>query len=365
MHRVLILPVVAALLLVPGGVFGADPQPYTVTLRPTGDAALDQALHDASQLEALREKAPVGPFALVIRARDDAGRFQTVLDSFGYYASKVAVTVDGRQLDESDVPDLLRQAPADPPVLVVASFDPGPLFHLGRLTIEGDAPPAARDQLGLKPGAPAVAADVLGAQQRLLAAIREAGHPLAKVDLPPVNLRPAEHLLDVDFRATEGPYAEIGAIRITGLKTVNEDFIRRRLLLHSGQRFSPVQLQAAREDLANIGVFSVVRVEPGEHVDPDGTIPILIEVTERPLHAVDVGAAYSTDLGVTATAGWHDRNLFGNAERLNITGSIQLGGNDVQRPGYNLGIQFIKPDFLARDQSLEVNLGAVDQSLDA
>jgi len=119
MHRVLFLPVVAALLMVPGGVFGADPQPYTVTLRPTGDAALDQALHDASQLEVLREKAPVGPFALVIRARDDAGRFQTVLDSFGYYASKVAVTVDGRQLDESDLPDLLRQAPADPPAIEV------------------------------------------------------------------------------------------------------------------------------------------------------------------------------------------------------------------------------------------------------
>ena len=195
-------------------------------------------------------------------------------------------------------------------------------------------PPAARDQLGLAPGAPAVAADVLAAQQRLLTAIREAGHPLAKVELPPVNLRPAEHLLDVRLRATEGPAADIGAISITGLQTVNEDYVRRRLLLHSGQRFSPAQLQAAREDLAGIGVFSVVRVEPGEHVDPDGTIPILIDVTERPLHSVDVGAAYSTDLGVNATVGWHHRNLFGNAEQLNLTAGIQLGGNAVEKPGY-------------------------------
>ena len=43
---------------------------------------------------------------------------------------------------------------------------------------------------------------------------------------------------------------------------MNEDFVRRRLLLHSGERFSPAQLQAAREDLTGIGVFSVVRVEP-------------------------------------------------------------------------------------------------------
>ena len=146
---------------------------------------------------------------------------------------------------------------------------------------------------------------------------------------------------------------------------MNEDYVRRRLLLHSGQHFSPTQLQAAREDLAGIGVFSVVRVEPGEHVDPDGTIPILIDVTERPLHSVDVGAAYSTDLGVNATVGWHHRNLFGNAEQLNLTAGIQLGGDAVTKPGYNVGAQFIKPDFLARDQSLQVDLGAIKQSLEA
>jgi len=180
-----------------------------------------------------------------------------------------------------------------------------------------------------------------------------------------VTLRPAEHLLDVAFRATEGPYADIGAISITGLKTVNEDYVRRRLLLHSGQRFSPKQIQVARDDLAGTGVFSVVRIDPGDQVAPDGTIPIRIEVTERPLHAVDVGAAYSTDLGVNVSAGWHHRNLFGNAEQLNITGGVQLGGNDVQKPGYNVGIQFIKPDFLRRNQALEIDLGAIDQSLEA
>ena len=354
-----------ALLLSASGAQGADPQPYAVTLQPTGNAALDQALHDTSQLVMLREKAPVGPFALVTRARDDAGRFRTALDSFGYYAATVTVTVDGKPLENVDLPDLLRQAPASPPVPVSVSFDVGPLFHLGRVAIEGDVPPAARDALGLKSGEPAVAAEVLKAQQRLLAAIREAGRPLATVKLPPVTLRPAEHLLDVAFRATEGPYADIGAISITGLKTVNEDYVRRRLLLHSGQRFSPKQIQVARDDLAGTGVFSVVRIDPGDQVAPDGTIPIRIEVTERPLHAVDVGAAYSTDLGVNVSAGWHHRNLFGNAEQLNITGGIQLGGNDVQKPGYNVGIQFIKPDFLRRNQALEIDLGAIDQSLEA
>ncbi|HEX3401333.1 MAG TPA: autotransporter assembly complex family protein [Acetobacteraceae bacterium] len=355
----------AVLMVCSPSAFAADPQPYEVTLEPTGNTALDTALKDASQLISLQKTAPVGPFALVTRAREDLNRFQQAQNSFGYYKAKVTLTIDGKPLDDPQLPDLLERAPADPPVKVGASFELGPQFHLGRIDIEGDVPPEARNSLGLSPGAPAIAADVLTAQQRLLTAIREAGHPLAKVDLPPVTLQLDHNLLNVTFRVDAGPYANIGRIEITGLKTVNEDYIRRRLLLQSGQRFSPIRVEQARQDLASIGVFSVVRISPGEHLDPNGTIPVVIDVTERPLHSVDVGAAYSTDLGVNLNAGWHHRNLFGNAEQLNITGGIQLGGNDVVKPGYNLGVQFLKPDFLMRDQTLEIDLGAIKQSLEA
>jgi translocation and assembly module TamA len=141
--------------------------------------------------------------------------------------------------------------------------------------------------------------------------------------------------------------------------------VRRRLALHSGEPFNPATIEAARADLANVGVFSVVRVVPADQLDPQGTIPITVDVSERPLHAVELGIAYSTDLGLNPTAAWHDRNLFGNAEQLNITAGMNLGGSAVQKPGYNFGIQFIKPDFLRRDQSLQIDLDAIKQSLDA
>ena len=35
------------------------------------------------------------------------------------------------------------------------------------------------------------------------------------------------------------------------------------------------------------------------------------------------------------------------------------------RPGYQAGAQFLKPDFLARDQQLELDLNAVKQNLQA
>jgi translocation and assembly module TamA len=343
----------------------ADPQPYEVKLAPTGNGALDKALHDTSSLVSLQKIAPVGGFALTERARQDLGRFTTALQSYGYYKAQIVLTIDGRAPDDPGLADAIDHAPDQPPVPVAIRFDLGPQFHLGQVVIDGAVPPEARAALGLETGQPALAAEVLAAQGRLLTAIREDGYPLATVELPPATLRPADDTLDVEFVAITGPRAEFGAITIAGLKNMHESFVRRRLLLHSGEQFSPSAIEKARQDLASIGVFSVVRIEPAKQLDPQGRLPLTISVTERPLHAVDAGVGYSTDLGVNFNLGWHDRNLLGNAEQLNLTAMMQLGGDAVTKPGYQFGAQFIKPDFLRRDQALEIDLGAVDQSLKA
>ena len=205
----------------------------------------------------------------------------------------------------------------------------------------------------------------LAARDRLLSAIRDDGYPLAKVDLLPVTLRPADHLLDVVFDAETGPRTDLGPIHIDGLEAMHEDFVRRRLLIHEGEQFSPTAIDKARQDLLSLGVFSTVRIQPAGQLDAQGNLPITVDVTERKLRSVDMGVAYSTDLGVNVNAGWHHRNLFGNAEQLNLTGAVNLGGSAVTHPGYRFQAQFIKPDFLTRDQQLELDLTALDQSLKA
>ena len=343
----------------------ADPQPYSVTLKPSGNQPLDTALHDASMLISLEKKAPVGGFALVERAREDIGRLQTVLHSFGYYKADVTVTIAGHALTDVNLPSLIDRLPAKSPARVDISLAPGPLFHLGTVSINGAVPPQAREKLDLKPGQPAVATEVLAARDRLLSALRDESYPLARVDVAPATLKLATDKLDVAFDAQSGPRAGLGPIRITGLQHMNEGFVRHRLLLRPGEPFSPAALNKAREDLMSLGVFSVVRMSPADQLDAQGNLPITVQMTERKLHAVDLGAAYSTDLGLNFNVGWHDRNLFGNAERLNLTASTNFGGNATTKPGYKFGAQFIKPDFLARDQQLEFDLGAIKQSLQA
>lgn len=347
------------------GSLAADPQPYTVTLKPTGDAALDGALQGSSTLISLQTSAPVAGFALTERARQDEERFGIALHSFGYYKATVSTTIGDHRLDDPTLAATIDEAPANPPLPVAVSFDLGPRFTLGTVTISTKVPPDIPAHLDLKPGQPAMAAQVLAAQGVLQDALRADGYPFAKVPTPIAILHPDQNRLDIDFRPEIGPRADIGSISFSGLKDMNESFVRKRLLLHQGERYSPRAIETARQDLSSIGVFSVVRADPASALDPNGQLPIDFDLTERPLHAVDFSAAYSTDLGANFAMGWHDRNLFGNAEQLNLVAATQLGGNAVTKPGYSLGAQFLKPDFLARDQTLEISLNAIKQSLQA
>ena len=264
------LAVVLLIGTLPYAGLAADPQPYAVTLTPTGNSALDNALHDTSSLISLQKSAPAGGFALTERARQDLGRFTTALHSYGYYKARIVLTIDGHSLDDPDLPDAIDHAPAAPPLPVDAKFDLGPLFHLGRIVIDGRVPPDARAKLGLAPGQPALAADVLAAQARLLAAIREDGYPLAQVDMPPATLRSGGRCTRRGTGRQHRPAGEFGHIAITGLKHMHEAYVRRRLLLHPGEKFSPSAIEKARQDLASIGVFSVVRIEPAKQSGPAG-----------------------------------------------------------------------------------------------
>src|SRR5438445_294659 len=82
--------------------------------------------------------------------------------------------------------------------------------HLRRVTIEGEIPDDARAKLSIAEGAPAIAADVLNAQARLLTTLQEDGYALAKVDPPVAYEDPAAHALDVTFNVRAGPRVDIG-----------------------------------------------------------------------------------------------------------------------------------------------------------
>ena len=240
--------------------YGADPQPYRVEFAATGNDALDDTLKATSQLQTLRTSAPVNPFGLIARARGDLNRLKTALESFGYYQSSVAITIDGAALDDPGLGDTLTALPKDKDAHCKITPTLGPLYHLGRIDIDGEIPQSARATLRLSPGAPAVASEVLAGGARLLTALQNQGYAFAKVDPPIAYEDPDRRVLDLSFHVVAGPAVKIGEIRFEGLRGVHDSRVRQRLLLHTGEQYSALKVEQARKDLLALGVFGAVTV---------------------------------------------------------------------------------------------------------
>ena len=354
------------LVLLASEASAADPQPYQVTIEPTVSSEIDELLLSTSLLATLRETAPVPPFGLIARATGDVQRLSSVLNSFGYYRPLITITIEGRALDDPMLPPFLDEVPQGMSVNVGVMIEEGPLYRIRRVIIEGAIPPAAEAVIRLSPGDPAIAGNVAAARDRLLTALQEDGYALATVSEPIAYADDQAAVLDLQFQVQTGPQVEIGTISFQGLERVNESFAREALPLRAGERYRPSRIDMARRELLETGVFSVATVRVADQVSSDGRIALTFEVEERPLRAVNLAGAYSTDLGISLSASWTHRNLFGNAEQLILSAAgTGLWGNATDDVGYQVSARFIKPAFLRPDQTGELNINAVKQDLDA
>lgn len=404
---------------------------YQVEILPSSDPDLDPMVQASSTLVSLQKTRAVDPYALAGRIRGDYDRVQTALESRGFYAGKVVITVrlpDGGEIDGRNpaLPDRLAAmggaASGGKKLRITIKTITGPQFHIGKVTLvagtlNGEPPPkapstrvkeasgggargkavsgskdthgviaespmqhpvvldeTARKAFGLETGQKAVASDVLAAQSGLLHALLEEGHAQANVSTPVAYLRPATHTLDLEFAVGVGPVVDIGPIGFTGLERTREKFLRRRLLIHEGQLYQPSKIEAARQDLAGVGIFSSVGVHDAPPLvalargqgTPNVTqaMPLRFTLDEGKRHTVSGQVGYSTDLGGRVGASWTHRNLLGAAEQLKLTALVTgVGGSAQQGLGYDVYADFLKPDFLRRDQNLSLRVEGIRQLL--
>jgi translocation and assembly module TamA len=343
---------------------GADPQSYKVRLEGPVSKEIASTIAASSDLVSLRKSATVSPLGLILRARSDTVRLKTVLESYGYYQSAVTATINGEPLVSAALADKLAALPAGKDATVVVSYVPGPLYHLGNITLAGDLPPAMRELLELHTGQAAVAADVINAGTRLLRALQDKGYAFAKVEGPFADERPDARELDVTYTVTTGKTARFGTIEVTGLQRTRRSSVFSRLGMHTGDPYSADALDKARRNLLAMGVFGTVAVSTAQAPDADGSVPVTFRVTERKRHAVVLNAAYSTDLGGSGGVTWTDNNLFGHAELLTLNASvINLNGSATDGVGYDTGARLAIPEFLNPQQTLQFSLTAIRQSL--
>jgi translocation and assembly module TamA len=353
----------AALLQAAAPAHGAALVGYSVLMQTD---MLEPVLRESSLLVTLQPAGRIAPFTLVQRAQEDDQRLKAVLESAGYYAGTIRITVAGKAAADPALPATLEALPPESDTTVVIGVSSGALYHLGKVELRGQLPAREREAFPLRSGQPAAAALVVDAQSGLLAALQEDGYAFARVDLQPAIIDDSNRALDVRFDVTAGPQAHLGTLAFHGLQDVNESFVRGALELHSGDQYKPSAIESARQTLAALGVFSDVSVRAVDTSMPRETVDLVFDVQERQMHTVTLSAAYFTDRGASVSAQWTHRNLLGNAEQLDLLASAtDIGGTASNGVGYDLSATFTKPRFLDENQILAIALSAVKQDLDA
>lgn len=323
--------------------------PYTVSITGIKDQELQAFLEGISRTITLRENPPATISLLERRIEQDIPRMLSGLRSRGYYSARVdyEVNTDSR------------------PVKVLLKVRPGPVFVLESVDvrIEGDAGSLKRELLENKKisalsGSPVNSEKIIETQDFIEHWFRNRGFPFASLDKPRMVVDHARQAASLTYIVKPGPRAFFGNVTIKGLETVKESFVRRRIPWKKGEPFDAALLNEARQELSDTGLFVSVDVEESGTIDKKGNLPVYIRLRERDHRTIKAGVSYMTDEGPGGRVSWENRNMFGEGERLHVSGIL----SDIT---YSAEGAFHKPVFLRQDQALRLNMRLAEESPDA
>ncbi|MGE3245967.1 MAG: autotransporter assembly complex family protein [Beijerinckiaceae bacterium] len=392
------------------GLFGSSDKPPPVTPKALpykldigdkqSDDGLVQALKDTSLLYKLRKESPADGEELLRRAEADLPRLIDTMWGYGHYAAKVRIDIDGVPVVYGTQPPERAARAAERfrgrghvPVQIVLT--PGPVYRFGNVEIVDAAskrplPPAVLPddiKAGVE-GGPARTEALVTLAAKISREYQLQGHPYVAIQDPAPVVDHRSRTIGIVLAVKPGPRAPIGQIRVRGTKDVDPRVVRSFIYVEPGVMYSPERLAEIRKSVAQIEAIGGARVRVAETLDPDGSVPLDVEVSERLPRALGATVGYSTVDGPSLKAYWTHRNLFGGAERLRFDADLfYLTTNSASVTGKKSGLRdniggrlsasFIKPalggsrfDFLAdafvlneRTKAYEARLANVQAAL--
>lgn len=340
-----------------------DPVRYSVSIQSTNLSAEDaDKLRDVSQLIADEAKPTTGSLGLYTKANSDRDLLVGALYEQARYGGVVSISINGKELDEIS-PTIEFSKTSTNQVLI--NIDGGKVFNFGKVKVVGS--PSGLGSVALVSGSPARSDIILQEQEKIIADLKADGHPYAQVSDSIIEADHNAGVLDVTLIVDPGPKADFGETNVVGAQTVDADFIARHANIQNGHIYNPQELAAAQKRLRELDVFDTVTVSEGEELDANGQVPIIIDVKERKHRYLGLGATWSNTDGVGIEGYWGHRNLFGQAEKLRIEGSVSRIGEaeDLNTLNFSTAILFEKPAALGPKSTFTANVRAVSENFDA
>jgi translocation and assembly module TamA len=211
---------------------------------------------------------------------------------------------------------------ADGPTLRL-EVEEGPLYRLGAVVVLAQQPgdsAAFAAGLGLRPGGPASAGAAGEAAERALGAVADHGYPYARLELtgfdPDTGADRAR--VRLSFSGARGPRVTIARARVEGLKVTRPEVARRVLGRLAGRPWDRDEALAARERLAQTGLFRSVRFSGLEGESDWGRGELVYAVEEPRYNRFEAVAGLQGDAGTAGLAALELGNLLGTGRSATL-----------------------------------------------
>lgn len=282
------------------------------------------------------DEAP-SPIEILSAAQADYSRLIGVLYEQGYFSPTINILVDGREAAAMS-PVAAPRAISN----VAITVDPGATFTFGTVTITPQAPTSEPVE-GLATGELARVSILRAGTSAQIDGWRQAGHAKAAVSDQQITARHPEKTISATVTLDPGRKLRFGKLILKGDSAVREKRIREIMGWPEGDVFDPDDIEKVESRLRRTGVFSAANLTEAETANPDGTLDVTATVADQLPRRYSFGAEFSTLDGLSVSALWLHRNIFGGAERLQIDGEVKGVGGDTGGIDYRLTALLTRP----------------------
>ncbi len=283
------------------------------------------------------DDAPSNRFEARRRARGALEAAEALLRSEGYYQPVLEDIVEG---DETPV--------------AIVNVTPGRRFQLAEVQLLWSDPPpedaavtAVRGEVGLAPGQPGRAGDIISAEGRIVAGLARRGYADATAQPRRVVVDHAAFTVQPSFRIASGPLVRLDGVRMETGGPTSPDWVAGLAPWSEGEVYDPEDVAELERRLLETGVYDGVGVAlaPTDQTNAEGNRPVIVTLTDRPRRILEAGATFSTAEGSGVDLIWTWHNPFGRADTLvwqaraaNVDSrlGVSLGLPHWRRPGETL-----------------------------
>lgn len=288
-----------------------------------------ERLASQSQLVALQKHPPATLAGLKRRAEADITNLVQTLHSFAYYNAHITLSYPHENKEAT----------------VVITIDPGPIYPLEKVIVEGIG--EVETELSQYHGKAALPALIVEIEKELIKFLECSGYPFARLEKVEVLADQESKSITLTLKVESGPIAYFGDLTVLGNKTVKYGYFKKHTAWCLGDLYSPNKIACTQRALELSQLFSSVSITyPEAPLEGEELLPMTIEVQESKQRSIGLGVNYASQRGPGCSFEWEHRNFRGMGETLSARTNLW---HDEQFAK----VTYLQPDIFCYKQNLQ------------